>query len=167
MHSCSRCRWGSHLPSSLHFLIKKISRKQTRRVEQFYLPSLFVLTAFGFVEQFGRKEAFQGFSISAENQYLNRLAQSLPNDCSSFYVGLKPPKIHNQFEYQLDAMFVSILKGVPTLNGYSGHLPPDWALWEVGDPQYEENVKKWINDRQIRGNVCRLFIPEPEPLDKH
>lgn len=147
----------------LDFLIKKISARTPSARRTFLFASLFVLTTFGLVEQFGRKEGFGGFSISAENEYLNRLAQSLPDDCSSFYVGLTPPKIRNNFEYQLDAMYVSMLKGLPTLNGYSGHLPRDWGLWGVGDPPYEENVKRWINERRIGGNVCRLFIPEPKP----
>lgn len=146
----------------IHFLINRILTRSTRRTLLF--ATLFVVTTFGLVEQFGSKEGFNGFSISAENQYLNGLAQSLPNDCSSFYVGLKPPIIHNEFEYQVDAMFVSVMKSLPTLNGYSGHLPPDWPLWGVGDPAYESLVKKWIDERRISGKVCRLFIPEPEPI---
>lgn len=147
----------------LDLLIGKISRQTDSTRRRLLFACLIVLTTFGLVEQFGRKEGFGGFSISAENQYLSRLAQSLPNDCSVFYVGLTPPTIHNQFEYQLDAMFVSILKGVPTLNGYTGYLPANWGLYEVADPRYEENVRQWINDWQIKGNVCRLFIPEPKP----
>ena len=148
----------------LHFLIQKISQQtdSTRRTALF--AGLIILTTFGLVEQFGSKQGFNGFSIRDENQYLNGLAHSLPNDCSSFYVALKPPINHNEFEYQLDAMLVAFLKGVPTLNGYTGHLPPDWGLWGVGHPAYESNVKKWIDDRQIKGNVCRLFIPEPVPF---
>jgi uncharacterized protein DUF4214 len=145
----------------IQFLINKITlhTQSTRRTLLF--AALFVLTTFGLVEQFGRKEGFDGFSISAENQYLNELAHSLPNDCSTFYVGLKPPIFHNVFEYQLDAMLVSTLKGLPTLNGYSGHLPPDWPLWAVDDPAYEGLVRKWIDDKKISGKVCRLFISEP------
>ena len=148
----------------LHFLIQKISQQtnSTRRTVLF--AGVIVLATFGLVEQFGSKEGFNGFSIRDENQYLNGLAQSLPNDCSSFYVALKPPITHNEFEYQLDAMLVAFLKGVPTLNGYTGHLPPDWGLWGVDNPAYESNVKRWIDDRQIKGNVCRLFIAEPVPF---
>ena len=148
----------------LDFVIRKISLQthSARRILLFAV--LLVITTFGMVEQFGRKEGFNGFSISHENEYLNRLAQALPNDCSTFYVGLQPPTIHNQFEYQLDAMFVSMLKGLPTLNGYTGHLPANWGLYEVADPRYEENVKQWIAHNQIKGSVCRLFIPEARPV---
>ena len=142
----------------IDFLVDKISRRTHSTV---LFVVLFVFTAFGMAEQFARKEGSGGFSIGAENRYLNRLAQSLPDNCSFFYVGLEPPAIHPQLEYQLDAMYVSLLKGVPTLNGYSGSLPPNFGLYEVEDPQYENNVKKWIDDHRIGGNACRLFIDEP------
>jgi len=148
------------LPMSIAFafLIDRISRRTHSRV---LLVVLFVLTAFGIEEQFARKEGSGGFSISAENRYLNRLARSLPDNCSSFYVGLDPPALHPQLEYQLDAMHVSVMRGVPTLNGYSGSLPANFGLYEVEDPQYENNVKQWIDDHRINGNICRLFIDEP------
>jgi len=148
------------LPMSIAFafLIDRISRRIHSRV---LFAVLFVFTVFGIEEQFAHKEGSGGFSISAENRYLNRLAQSLPDNCSSFYVGLDPPTLHPQLEYQLDAMYVSIIKNVPTLNGYSGSLPANFGLYEVEDPQYENNVKQWINDHGISGNVCRLFIDEP------
>jgi hypothetical protein len=142
----------------IDFLIDRISR---RRHSRFLLVVLFVFTAFGIEEQFARKEGSGGFSINAEKRYLNRLAQSLPDNCSSFYVGLDPPALHPQLEYQLDAMYVSVMKTVPTLNGYSGSLPANFGLYEVEDPQYENNVKQWIKDHGISGNVCRLFIDEP------
>ena len=145
---------------AIHFLIEVISRVANAQRRTFLFACLFLLTGFGLVEQFGRKEGFDGFSISAENVYLNRVAQSLPNDCSSFYVAVKPAALHNQFEYHIDAVFISIIKGVPTLNGYSGQLPPDWHLWELMDPMYEHNVRHWIGVHQLKGNVCRLFLNE-------
>lgn len=145
---------------AIHFLIERISRAVDARRRTLLFACLLVLTGFGLVEQFGRKEGFDGFSISAENFYLNRVAQSLPNDCSSFYVAVKPAALHNQFEYHIDAVFISVLKGVPTLNGYSGQLPPNWHLWELMDPSYENNVKHWIDTHQLKGNICRLFINE-------
>ena len=144
----------------IHFAIERISRVADKRRRAVLFGCLLVLIGLGLVEQFGRKEGFDGFSISAENLYLNRVAQGLPNDCSSFYVAVKPAALHNQFEYQIDAIFVSMMKGMPTLNGYSGQLPPGWNLWEVMDPSYVNNVKQWIELHQIKGNICRLFINE-------
>ncbi len=142
---------------AIHVLIEKFSRHRHRPL---LLTGLLIVVTFGLAEQFGRKEGFDGFSISAETAYLNRNAQSLSNNCSSFYVAVKPAAIHNQFEYQIDAAFVALIKRVPTINGYSGQLPPNWHLWEVMDPAYENNVKSWINQQQIKGEVCRLFLNE-------
>lgn len=148
----------------LDFLIRKISLQTLPALRKVLFAGLCVITTLGLAEQFGRKEGFGGFSISAEKQYLNRLAQSLPHDCSSFYITVKPPIIHILHDYQVDAMFVSHLKGVPTLNGYSGQWPQGWDLWDVTQPGYEDNVKKWVVDRQSKGNVCRLMITAPEPV---
>ena len=148
----------------LDYVIRKISLQTNSTRRKLLFAGVFVLATFGMVEQFGRKEGFNGFSINTENNHLDQLVRSLPDDCSSFYVRLDPPIVHNLFEYQLDAMFVSVLKDLPTLNGYTGHLPADWGLWDVSHPRYEDNVRKWIDDRQIKGNVCRLFIPEARPV---
>jgi len=144
---------------AIDYAIKQTA-SQTESRRRAILFTLFVVIGFGLAEQFASRYGFDGFSIKAENVYLNRATQSFPNDCSSFYVAVKPTALHHQFEYQLDAMFISLIKGVPTLNGYSGQWPPNWHLWDVKDPGYENNVKSWIDERQLKGNVCRVFINE-------
>lgn len=142
-------------------LSKKIGQQQLRGRRALLLAMLYVLTIFGLGEQFARKEGFNGFSIKDENLYLTRLSHDLPANCSSFYVTVGPTAPHNEFEYQLDAALVSAMRNVPTLNGYSGYLPPTWDLWAVKDTvAYESNVKRWIADHQLPGNVCRLPIDE-------
>ena len=144
----------------IDYISQKIRRQQLPGRRAILLAVLYVLTFAGLGEQFARKEGFNGFSIKNENEYLSRLARELPDDCSSFYVTVKPTAPHNQFEYQIDAALVGAMRGVPTLNGYSGYLPPAWDLWEVKDPRYEGNVKRWIAAHQLPGNVCRLPINE-------
>ena len=56
----------------IHFLLNRISLQTHRTRRTLLFAALFVLTTFGLVEQFGSKEGFNGFSISDENQYLNR-----------------------------------------------------------------------------------------------
>ena len=141
-------------------LSRKISLQKLPRPRATLLTIFYVLIIFGLGEQFGRKEGFNGFSIKDENQYLSGLARELPPDCSSFYVTVKPTAPHNEFEYQIDAALVAVIKHVPTLNGYSGYLPPTWGLWEVKSAAYEANVKRWIDDHRLPGNVCRLPINE-------
>lgn len=121
---------------------------------------LFVVIALGLGEQFARKKNFNGFSVRAENAYLKKLSATLPNNCSSFYVAIGPNGQRNQFEYQVDAALVSIMTHVPTINGYSGQFPPNWGLWEVKAPEYEANVKAWIDANHLQGNICRLVIED-------
>ncbi len=148
------------------WLIDHLSHRIGRR--KWLMVALYVLTIFGLAEQFSRKEGFDGFSIRNENKYLSRLARQLPSDCSSFYIAVKPAAPHNIFEYQIDAALVGAMRGVPTLNGYSGYWPQGWDLWEVRNPIYENNVKRWIAAQQLTGNVCRLTIDnvtEPNFVD--
>lgn len=145
----------------IHFAFERLARSEHGPRRTALLALLFLITGFGLFEQFASKEGFDGFSISAENGYLNRLAASLPNNCSSFYVAAKTTALHSQFEYHVDAALVSAMKRIPTLNGYSGQLPVNWQLWDVmAGPAYEANVKSWINERQVKGEVCRLFVTE-------
>ncbi len=144
----------------IHYAMARISVQKSRTLRVAMFAALLVTVTFGLVEQFATKKDFNGFSVRAENEYLKKQAAALPDNCSSFYVAVGPYAAHNQFEYQIDAVFLSIMRHVPTLNGYSGQLPPGWSLWEVKAPDYEANVKKWIEKNHIGGNVCRFLIDE-------
>ena len=154
------------LPMSIAFAfvidlaIKRISAICGHALRITLASTLIIVIAFGLVEQFASRKNFNGFPIRAETTYLRTLAASLPEGCNSFYVAVGPRGGRNQFEYQIDAVHVSILRDVPTFNGYSGQLPPNWALWEVKAPDYEANVKKWIEDNRLDGHICRLVIDE-------
>lgn len=142
-----------------HALDRIHSRFQVRRARLYPLIALFCLVGFGLFEQLGTNS---GFSVKAENSYLERLAQRLPSDCQSFYLAVGPAASRNQFEYQIDAMMVSQMRRVPTTNGYSGVFPRDWfpALWEVKAPAYEENMRRWIDEHRLGSRVCRLVVDE-------
>jgi hypothetical protein len=124
--------------------------------------AMFAVTIFGLFEQLNSGEG-QYFSISAEKTRLEKLAATLPGDCSAFYVAAGPlgPVDRNAFEdqqYMHDAMLVSEIRNVPTLNGRSGKSPPGWSLRNVRASDYELNVRRWIERNNIKGNVCRLEV---------
>jgi hypothetical protein len=126
--------------------------------------ALVLAIVFGVFEQFSTG-AGQYYSIHAENLRLQRLAAKLPEDCTAFYVTARWPDDHpfDSFQNQQwmhDAMFISIMRHVPTLNGRSGKSPPGWALREITAPDYEAKVWEWIHQRRISGKVCRLEIDE-------
>ena len=126
--------------------------------------ALVAVIVFGAVEQFG-SGAGEYYSIHTENARLQRLAAKLPENCVAFYVTAHPPdnqeldSFQNQ-QWMHDAMFISILRHVPTLNGRSGKSPPGWDLRDITGPDYEAKVREWIAQRHISVSVCRLEIDE-------
>ena len=140
---------------------------QNNRRRQALKFLLIAVTAFGVFEQFGvNKVSGTGFSKKVEDAYLKTMASNLPSDCSSFYIAPGARANHSTAEYQYDAMLISMISGVPTLNASSSQFPPDWNLYFVMNPDYEANAKNWIESRQIPGKVCRLEIgPQVEAFD--
>ena len=59
--------------------------------------------------------------------------------------------------YGIDAMFIALKYGVPTLNGYSAWGPTDWGLANPQEAGYAASVRAWI-DRYHLQNVCALDI---------
>ena len=113
------------------------------------------LMIFALCEQLGKTG---GFSVHGEWDRISHFVKSLPDDCQSFYVTADASTPYPVYELQLDAMLVSVIKGVPTLNGYSGQSPKQWELWEVRDPAYDSRVQQWIAHKNLSGKICKLAI---------
>ncbi|HEV8590081.1 MAG TPA: DUF4214 domain-containing protein [Pyrinomonadaceae bacterium] len=128
-----------------------------------------LLAAFGIFEQFGVfKVGGTGFSKKAEEAYLKAMGNKLPSGCTAFYIAPGPNGKRNTFEYQYDAMLISAMTHIPTFNASSSQFPHDWFLYEVKDPEYENNVKRWVDLNHLNGKVCRLEIgPQIEAFDVH
>lgn len=149
---------------TVHYGMERISVQKNVLAQLCLTGVMLMLVTFGLVEQFNSRDG-QYYSISAENARLEKLAAKLPEKCSSFYVAAGPINIDGQKPFQNqnymhDAMLVSILRGVPTLNGRSSKSPSGWALRNVRAPEYEENVRQWVKRHKIEGNVCRLEIDD-------
>ncbi len=123
---------------------------------------LVVVLSFGVLEQFNSGEG-QYYSIRAETERLGSLAAQLPDGCAAFYVTGKSsadPALdtyHNR-QWMHDAMFVSVVRDVPTLNGRSSKSPPGWQLREVTAPEYESRVKDWVSRHGLTGKICPLPV---------
>ena len=59
--------------------------------------------------------------------------------------------------YSIDALFVALEHGIPTLNGYSAWFPERWTLLNPHEAGYDETVKRWI-DLNALTHVCELDI---------
>ena len=149
------------LPMSIAFAVvvhrgmQTISAQPTALARRGLIAATLAVVAFGVLEQFGRAPSF---SRRAELERVQRLAAALPQHCAAFYAAASPVRRPIKYEYQIDAMLVSTMRRVPTLNGYSGHVPPGWDLQEVEAPDYEERVARWIARYHVAGPVCRLEI---------
>src|SRR5258705_1407046 len=136
---------------ALDYGIAQIASQKMRLRKAVLIVALVLISSIGVFEQFGVfKIGGTGFSKRIETAYLNAMAGKLSHDCAAFYVTVKPDENHGAAEYQYDAMLIAVMTGVPTLNGSSSQFPPGWfGLYQVKDPAYDENVKKWIELNKI------------------
>ncbi len=82
--------------------------------------------------------------------------------CKSFFIrGASDAYMSRSFHkwglYAMDAMFISLDRSIPTLNGYSAWTPDQWGLADPHEPGYSEAVGRWIARHQLR-DVCELDI---------
>jgi hypothetical protein len=76
-------------------------------------------------------------------------------------------------EAQLDAMWASMQSGIPTINGYTGSVPPNYPLWDnvaVTPAQQQAlhlRLEEWINrwGMDDRGVACISDADEPPEIE--
>jgi hypothetical protein len=111
------------------------------------------------IEQLGTSGSY---SKSSERAYLASLRPQLSDRCQAFYT-VTPPlrplaRSSGPFPGQFDAMWLALLTGIPTVNGYSGHFPPGWRLIDESAADYPLRVSDWIDKNGIQGTVCRVEV---------
>ena len=154
------------LPMSIAFaygLQKALQLASTRGLK----IAVLLIAAFGIFEQLGVPRINgAGFSTTVEETYLKTTAAKLPGDCTAFYVAPGPHANHATAEYHYDAMMISAISRVKTLNASSSQFPRDWNFYFFKNPDYESKVKEWIDSQKISGKICRLELyPEVEAYD--
>lgn len=143
------------------------SRQQTTFRRRFLTIAVLLLGGLIVFEQFGiPKIGGSGFTVNIEKTYLQTHAAKLAKDCEAFYLVNGPLAARSMPEYQYDAMLISAVSGIPTLNASSSQFPPGWDLYSFQIPEYEDHVKSWISQQKISGKVCRLETgPEIDAFD--
>jgi hypothetical protein len=81
-----------------------------------------------------------------------------PPGCRSFFVTPWPEAIRPSYGSQIDAMLISQRFNLPTLNGYSGWVPPGWDL--NPGPDYEKHALDWASRHALTSGLCRLDLPK-------
>ncbi|WP_041286217.1 hypothetical protein [Desulfomonile tiedjei] len=86
-----------------------------------------VLLLFIFAEQFQTTLAYNKYET---RDRIAKIAREIPKDCRSFYCVFNVKSLSGRpyWAYsQLDAMWVQLAVDIPTVNGFSGNIPPGWA----------------------------------------
>jgi hypothetical protein len=81
-----------------------------------------------------------------------------PPGCTSFFVTDTPPTATPDYALQTSAMLISQRLGLPTLNGYSGEVPPQWGLSDPTAPTYLMSVQQWEAADGLSTGVCSLDL---------
>jgi hypothetical protein len=67
------------------------------------------------------------FSKQEARERASHLVKAVPRGCPSFLYDPPPAeRTLPDYVYQIDAMIASLELGIPTLNGFSGSVPPGW-----------------------------------------
>jgi hypothetical protein len=93
------------------------------------------------------------------------VAAAVRPDCLAFFYSPTTGR-EDPWWYQVDGMWASMNTGVPTINGYSGNVPPGWLLYknQVVTPAHDREltadldawVRRWHLDP---ARVCRITTP--------
>lgn len=87
---------------------------------------------------------------------------AIDRSCRSFFIRGASDAYTSRYPhiwglYSLDAMFIALYTGLPTLNGYSAWWPRDWPLMNPLDSAYSSGARQWIAQHRLEG-VCELDI---------
>jgi len=90
------------------------------------------------------------FDAAANRATIADIARRIDRGRTAFYY--HPCDNQRFYRYQLDAMWASLKTGEPTINGYSGHFPPDWVPFFIVDfhpvLEVEDVLAEW---ERVRG----------------
>ncbi|ABD07927.1 conserved hypothetical protein [Rhodopseudomonas palustris HaA2] len=75
-----------------------------------------------------------------------------PADCEVFVVNAGPPSDISLKE--VDAMWISMRLGLPTINGNSGWSPPGWRLDDI-KMDYDDALRRWIKQAGVTQRICQ------------
>lgn len=94
------------------------------------------------------------------------LAARIPGGCEAFFYA--PVQSAKSWEVtHLDAIWVAMLRGIPTVNGYSGNFPRGWEdliHHNITTPEDEQRLRsalgQWEQSHQLsEGSVCWVSAP--------
>ena len=120
-----------------------------------------VLTAVAIVADWNRATFTASRPVAVFDRWVGRPVMVDPA-CESFFVARAPAGYTSRSDnmwtlFSIDATFVALLHGIPTLNGYSAWYPEGWDLFNPQEAEYQERVVRWIRRHRL-ANVCELDL---------
>jgi hypothetical protein len=111
-----------------------------------------------------RRLQFQSYDKNEVRARVARVVNGIGANCATFVY--MPSEEGDPQHFHTDAMWASMERGMPTLNGYSGNKPPEWPLSDTRAPTasldsaVSENVSRWASQWHIDPtSICRVRIP--------
>ncbi len=108
------------------------------------------------------------FAWRAQRRQFEAVEREIGPRCRYFLYApiLKPDSFSGVWKYQIDAMWAQMESGVPTLNGYSGNVPPGWSLGNnlirssSDDARIRSAAQTWLQRNSlIFGDLCLIKMP--------
>lgn len=98
------------------------------------------------------------------------IGQEINQNCQAFFVSeICTDRKKPAWPLQLDSMWASVLKGVPSITGYSGKIPDNYAIHnpmirEASDvARIDESLEEWCEKNNInRQRVCWIKLELPD-----
>jgi len=118
----------------------------------------YVVIVFGIFEQTGT--AWNSDS-NHSNYWVNSVINKIKPSCDSFYLMASKDFPRPFWAIHIDAMMASQLLNIPTLNGYSGHFPKDYPLWNPKGNNIKSAIDKWASRMKLDGKVCIINHDNP------
>lgn len=118
------------------------------------------------------------FDKERSREEVRALASRIGPECAAFYYSaVLPPGAtgadwdFQEWKLQVDAMWAGMLRGVPTVNGYSGRFPPGWGpLFDnrIRFPSDETRIRSALTAWTRKGGLdparlCRIRAPVAAP----
>ena len=116
---------------------------------------LILLPLFLIFEQVNSPSMFY-LDKSEQISFLSRYGEPKSN-CEAFYINNVPVSSDQAFwDYQIDAMMLSMNLKIPTVNGYSGSTPDDVFSMKPSGIEYKYKILKWLHKNNLDTNICEL-----------
>ncbi|MCQ8279094.1 hypothetical protein NFI95_11630 [Acetobacteraceae bacterium KSS8] len=88
-----------------------------------------------------------------------------PRACRAFFVTGHSPEFPTRnsasdriYRHNVDAMLISAVDGLPTINGFSTFNPPDWQFADVDDRDYIDRVGLYALRHHLVSGLCALNL---------